>query len=222
MTASSDKPNQLSRIVSVSVGGPRAVNHHGRTDQTAIWKSPVSGRVAVRGVNIEGDDQADRVAHGGPDKAIYAYALEDYRWWASELGSTIEPAAFGENLTTEGIDVSEAVIGERWRFEGLLLEVSEPRLPCWKLNVRMGDNRFIQKFAASRRPGTYLRIIEEGDVGGGDAFTAEAKPAHGLTIGDLSSIFHRHHDQAERLLGIDQLSAAWQTWARQTIDRSQS
>src|SRR5881397_225869 len=117
------------RLLSVQVGRPRG---EGRT-RTAIWKEPVDGRVAVRGVNLDGDDQADRTVHGGPDKAVYAYAEEDTGLWAAELGRDLGPATFGENLTTRGIDVSGAVVGERWRVGSTLLEVSQPRLPCAKL-----------------------------------------------------------------------------------------
>ena len=129
---------------------------------TAIWKAPVEGRIAVRGVNLDGDDQADRSVHGGPDKAVYAYSIEDTRAWEAELGRELEPAAFGENLTTEGLDVSGAVLGERWRIGTTLLEVAQPRLPCFKLALRMNEPSFVKRFAQASRPGAYLRIIEEG------------------------------------------------------------
>ena len=118
------------RVLSVSVGGPRAFDYHGRPAKSAIWKSPVAGRVAVRGVNLAGDDQADRQAHGGPDKAVYAYAVEDARWWESEIGRPFAHAEFGENLTTEGIEVNDALVGERWVIGTAVLEVSEPRVPA--------------------------------------------------------------------------------------------
>ena len=105
------------RVLSVSVGRPRVFEFNGRAVRSAIWKSPVVGRVAARGVNLDGDDQADRKAHGGPDKAIYAYAVEDVRWWERKLGRSLEHGQFGENLTTEGIDVNVAAIGERWQVE---------------------------------------------------------------------------------------------------------
>ncbi len=122
----------------------------GRPLMSAIAKSPVEGRVRVAGVNVAGDDQADRRVHGGPDKAVYAYAAEDTAWWAGELGRPLEPGMFGENLTTEGVDVSGALVGERWRVGTVELEVCQPRLPCAKLGLRFGDPRMVKRFG---RPG---------------------------------------------------------------------
>ena len=104
------------KVVSVNVGRPRAFEHNGKSGTSSIWKSPVEGRVAVRGVNVEGDDQADREVHGGPDKTVYTYALEDVRFWESELACSLELAALGENVTTEGLDVTNAVVGARWKI----------------------------------------------------------------------------------------------------------
>ena len=136
---------------------------------SAIGKAPVEGRVRVAGVNVEGDDQADRRVHGGPDKAVYAYAAEDAAFWAGELGRELAPGAFGENLTTEGLDVSGAVVGERWRIGTVELEVCQPRLPCAKLALRMGEPTMVKRFAQASRPGAYLRIVAEGELGAGDA-----------------------------------------------------
>src|SRR4051794_16466748 len=110
-------------VESVNVGAVQSVEVDGRSVLTAIWKSPVDGRVALRGVNLAGDDQGDRTVHGGPDKAVYAYAREDYDWWASELGRSLEPGTFGENLTVAGLDLNASVIGERWEVGTALLEV---------------------------------------------------------------------------------------------------
>ena len=209
-------------VGSVNVGRPRDVEHHGRPAKTAIWKTPVTGRIQARGVNLNGDDQADRHSHGGPDKAIYAYAIEDRRWWETDLGRSLDVGGFGENLTTEGIDLTAAVIGERWHVGTTMLEVSEPRLPCWRLNLRMGDPRFIQRFVAAGRPGSYLRIIEEGDIGTGDLIEVLTVPDHGLTVGDVAHIFHHDGPAAGRLLVVDGLSDAWKAWAQRTLDRRQS
>ena len=160
---------------------PRPVELDGHTVWTAIWKSPVEGRVPLRGVNLRGDDQADRSAHGGPDKAVYAYGVEDTEWWEAELGRSLGPGAFGENLTVRGLPVSGAVIGERWSVGSTLLEVAQPRLPCFKLGLRMGDPRFLKRFAAAGRPGAYLRVIREGDIGAGDAIEVVSRPDHGVT-----------------------------------------
>ncbi len=169
-------------MVSVNVGRPRSVRYRGRRRTTGIWKAPVIGRVAARGSNIEGDEQADRRVHGGADKAVYAYSLGDYEWWEAELGRRLEPGTFGENLTVEGIDLGAAVVGERWRVGTAELEVCQPRTPCWKLGVRMGDDTFPDRFDAAGRLGAYLRITGEGDVGAGDDVVVVHRPTHGVTI----------------------------------------
>jgi MOSC domain-containing protein YiiM len=156
-------------LISVNVGRPRTVPGGRRFVRSAIWKTPVDGRVAVRAVNVAGDEQADRRIHGGPDKAVYAYAVEDTRFWEADVGRPLGPGAFGENLTTEGLDVNGARIGDRWAIGGTVLEVSEPRTPCFKLNVRLGDPRFGRRWAQAGRPGAYLRIVQEGELGAGDA-----------------------------------------------------
>src|SRR5262249_28948046 len=143
--------------------------YNGRPARSAIWKSPVPGRIKARGVNLEGDDQADRKAHGGPDKAVYAYALEDARWWEHQIGRSLAYGEYGENLTTEGIDVNEGVGGEGGEVGTTVREVSEPRVPCWRLGVRKNDPNFPRRFTEALRPGSYLRLIVEGDIGAGDS-----------------------------------------------------
>jgi len=200
-------------VLSVNVGGIRQFDYNGRQAVSAIWKAPVSGRVAAQGVNLAGDDQADRAAHGGPDKAVYAYAVEDTRWGESELGSELEPGQFGENLTVEGLDVTNALVGERWEIGTTLLEVSEPRVPCWRLGVRMQDKRFIRRFTEARRPGSYLRIIGEGELGSGDEIQVIERPDHDVTVGDVFRIYTGDRDEAGRILDAPQISTAWREWA---------
>ncbi len=206
-------------VLSVNVGGIREFNYHGRPAVSAIWKSPVTGRVAARGVNLQGDDQADRNAHGGPDKAVYAYAVEDTRWWEGELGRSLEYGEFGENLTTESIDVTAALVGERWEIGSAMFEVSEPRVPCWRLAVRMEDKLFPRRFTQVGRPGTYLRIVLEGEVGAGDDIRVVEQPDHDLTIGDVFRIYTRDQDDAERLLSVPQMSLDWQRWAERLLEK---
>ncbi len=205
------------KVLSVNVGQVRAFEYNGRPAQSAIWKSPVEGRIAARGVNLDGDDQADRKVHGGPEKALYAYAVEDVRWWQQELGRSLEHGEFGENLTTEGIDVNGALVGERWEVGTTVLEVSEPRVPCWRLGVRMDDNKFPRRFTEALRPGTYLRIVSEGEVGAGDEIRVVDRPDHDLTIRDVLRIFSVDRDQIERLLAAPQLSESWRTWAEERL-----
>ncbi len=182
-------------LISVQVGKPREFEFNGQPAKSAIWKAPVKGPVAVRGVNLAGDDQVDREAHGGYDRAVYAYASEDLVWWSRRLGRTVEPGEFGENLTTLGIDVSNALVGERWAVGSTVLEVSEPRVPCWRLGVRMDDKLFPRRFTEALRPGAYLRIVTEGTLAAGDAVRVISRPEHDLTIREVFRIFA--HDRAE-------------------------
>jgi MOSC domain-containing protein YiiM len=209
----------LPRVLSVSVGRPRHFDYHGRPAQSAIWKAPVSGRVAARGVNLDGDDQADRQAHGGPDKALYAYAIEDARWWEGELGRALETAELGENLTTEGVDVNGALVGERWAIGTAVFEISEPRIPCWRLGVRMNDPGFVRVFTEAQRPGAYMRIVREGNVGSGNAIEIVSRPDHDLSVRDVFRIYTRDRGECGRLLEVPQMSAAWQRWAREMLAR---
>jgi MOSC domain-containing protein YiiM len=175
-------------VVSVNVGRPRQISvRRGRALMSAIGKQPVEGRVRVQGVNVAGDDQADRLVHGGPDKAVYAYASEDTAWWSSELGRDLEPGMFGENLTLAGVDVSGALIGERWRIGDVELEVCQPRLPCAKLGLRFGDPQMLKRFAQAGRPGAYLRILREGELGPGDAVEILSRPGHDVTSALVSA-----------------------------------
>jgi MOSC domain-containing protein YiiM len=203
----------VGKVLSVNVGGVRAFEYGGRPARSAIWKSPAVGRIAARGINLVGDDQADRKAHGGPDKALYAYALEDARWWEQEVGRALAYGEFGENLTTEGIDVNGALVGERWQIGGTVLEVSEPRIPCWRLGARMNDKLFPRRFTEALRPGTYLRIVVEGDVGAGDEIRTVERPDHGLTIRDVFRIYTRDRAEGERLLTVPRMSDSWRRWA---------
>jgi MOSC domain-containing protein YiiM len=201
------------KVLSVNVGQVRAFEYSGRPARSAIWKSPVVGRIAARGVNLAGDDQADRQAHGGPDKAAYAYAIEDARWWEQQIGRALAFGEFGENLTTEGIDVNDALVGERWQIGTTVLEVSEPRIPCWRLGVRMNDKRFPRRFTEALRPGVYLRIVVEGEVGAGDEIRVVEKPDHDLTIREVFRIYTRDRDEVGRLLAVPRMSESWRRWA---------
>jgi MOSC domain-containing protein YiiM len=202
------------RLLSVNVGGPRELEYRGKLVTSSIWKAPVRGPVRARGVNLEGDDQADREVHGGPDKAVYAYAIEDIRWWEGKLGRPLELSAVGENLTTSGIDVTNAVIGEKWAIGDTLLEVSQPRSPCWKLGMKMGDPGFPKKFTKAERPGAYLRILREGSLSAGDGIEVLDRPLHGVRVGDVFRIFTRERRKASLLLTVPELSEDWKEWAR--------
>jgi MOSC domain-containing protein YiiM len=207
------------KLLSVNVGKPREIEWMGRVNKTSIWKSPVEGRVAVRGVNVSGDEQGAPEFHGGPDKAVYTYARDDTVWWERELGRELEHGVFGQNLTVSGVDVTGAVVGERWEIGSVVLEVAQPRIPCWKLGARMNDHSFPVHFAAAGRPGAYLRIVEEGEIGTGDDVRVGEKPKHGLTVGDVARIYHQERSRCHVLLGVPELADEWEDWAlRRTGD----
>lgn len=211
------------RVLSINVGQVREFVFNGRPAKSAIWKAPVAGRIAARGVNLEGDDQADREAHGGPDKALYAYAVEDLRWWEERLGRSLPYGQFGENVTTEGIEVNDALVGERWEIGSTVLEVSEPRVPCWRLGVRMEDRKFPRRFIDALRPGAYLRIIVEGNVGAGDEIRVIGKPLHDLTIRDFFRIYYSgDRDELQRLVAIPEISESWREWAESLLQKAKS
>jgi MOSC domain-containing protein YiiM len=209
------------KVLSVNVGNVREFEYRGRPARSAIWKSPAAGRIAARGVNLAGDDQADRIAHGGPDKAVYAYAVEDALWWEQKIGRALACGEFGENLTTEGIEVNDALVGERWEIGTTLVEVSEPRIPCWRLGVRMNDHLFPRRFTEALRPGTYLRIVVEGELGAGDTIRVVERPTHDLTIRDVFRIYLRDHAEAVRLLAVPQMSESWKRWAKDSLQRAE-
>ena len=176
---------QLGHVASVNVGLPREIVVGERRIRTSIWKDPVPGRIAIRGVNLAGDDQSDRRVHGGERKAVYAYAREDLDWWGATLGQTLAAGTFGENLTTLGIDVTGARVGERWQVGTAVLEVTQPRMPCYKLEARMDRPGFIAEFIDGGRPGAYLRIVEEGEVGAGDAVRVLSRPEDAPSMAEV-------------------------------------
>jgi MOSC domain-containing protein YiiM len=155
------------------------------TRGSAIDKRPVEGRVAVRQLGLDGDAQANRRVHGGVHQAVYAYALEDLRWWARELaflGGAPHPGQFGENVTTIGVDVTHALIGERWQVGTAVLEVSAPRIPCGTFATWMGVPRWVKRFSEHGACGAYLRVLEEGTCSRGDDITLLARPDHDVTV----------------------------------------
>ncbi|GAB4087172.1 hypothetical protein GCM10028784_38020 [Myceligenerans cantabricum] len=156
----------------------------GTVGTTAIDKRPVGGRVKARELGLYADVQADRANHGGADQAVYAYAQEDADHWSVELGREVVPGLFGENLRTAGTGVSTAVIGERWRVGTALLEVTQPRTPCATFQRRMGEERWVRRFTAANRTGAYLRVVEKGDIGAGDAIETVHVPEHGIRVAD--------------------------------------
>ncbi len=174
-------------VVSVNVARERTLERRGRAVRTGLWKLPVTGPVAVGELGLDGDFQGDRRIHGGPDKAVYAYAVEDVSWWEGQLGRALGPGFFGENLTLRGVDVNGARVGERWEVGTVLFEATGPRGPCWKLQTKVGEPRFVKRFAQAGRPGAYLRVVRAGEVEAGDALRVVASPGGAPTIAEVSA-----------------------------------
>ena len=206
-------PEHSPQVVSINIGQVKTIEYRGKPVRTAILKTPYDGRLRLEGVNLRGDDQADRRVHGGPERAAYAYALEDYLWWQERLGRTIPQGKFGENLTLSGIDISGALIGERWHIGNAVVQVMSPRVPCYKLGFVMGDQRFVKRFADALRPGAYLGIVQEGDVGPGDAVEVIYKPDHKLTLREMMRIYFFDHDRLSEML-VPELPTGWRDWVK--------
>jgi MOSC domain-containing protein YiiM len=204
-------------VTSVNVGRIASLETPRGAVESAIVKVPVRGRVRFDGVSAAGDDQADRSVHGGVDRAVYAYAAEDYAWWEAELGRALAPGTFGENVTTTGLDVNAAVVGERWAIGDAELEVSLPRVPCFKLAARMGDPRFVKTFGLALRPGPYLRIARAGSIGAGDRIDVVSRPAHGIRIVDVFTIFLFERQRLRELLAAPELGAEWIDWIHEQL-----
>jgi MOSC domain-containing protein YiiM len=201
------------RVLSVNVGQPKAISLGSRTFTTAFDKRPVSGRRYVSRTNVDGDRQADPAVHGGPDKAVYAYSTEDLAWWGTRLGHVLPAGFFGENLTVEGVDLSEAVIGEHWQIGTVTLEVSQPRVPCYKMALRFRDPTMPRQFAAAGRSGAYFRVLEEGEIGAGDSITVTHRPSHRITVGLVATAYHHDHTLAPMILDAEELPEGWRDWA---------
>ncbi|MBJ7472182.1 MAG: MOSC domain-containing protein [Solirubrobacteraceae bacterium] len=198
----------MASVLSVNVGLPKVIGvRRGEEVLSGIDKRPVDGRLAIRGTSFEGDGQASLDLHGGPDMAIYAYAAEDSAWWAQQLGREITPGMFGENLTTSGVDCSGAVIGERWALGEVVLEVCQPRLPCYKLGMHFQDPTILKQFTQASRPGAYLRVVQEGTVGAGDTVEVLSRPDHGVTIALVADALQLDHALAAQALQAPELPA---------------
>lgn len=188
------------KLVSVNVGLPRQVSWKGRRVTTGIFKQPVAGRVMVRSLNLDGDKQADLTVHGGVDKAVYAYPLEHYNYWRQELPDVQFPwGMFGENLTTEGLLENEVNIGDRFRIGTAEVMVTQPRFPCYKLNVKFGRDDMVKRFLASRLTGIYFSVFKEGEVGFGDTVQLISRDEGYVTVADITRLFVREADTSDLL-----------------------
>lgn len=210
---------RMPHVLSVNVGQPEEAAW-AELGRTAMHKRPVAGPVAVHTIGLEGDQVGDTVHHGGVDQAVYAFAREDLNLWGERLGRAIPNGGFAENLTTEGIDVNEAVVGERWRIGTALLEVRYVRTPCNDFKMWMGeagyDNaQWVKRFAQECRPGPYLKVIEEGVLQAGDAIAVEHRPRHDVSVSTMFRALNLDHSLLPHLLEVDDLVEQ----ARRKIDR---
>jgi MOSC domain-containing protein YiiM len=200
------------KVETVAVGRPRVVPWQGRDVRTSIFKSPVSGRIAVRRHNLEGDAQSDLKVHGGEYKAVYSYSAESYSWWKGALGRDLGPANFGENLTISDFNEAAVSIGDVFRIGDVELEAAAPRLPCFKLGLRFGDPEMVKAFADAGRWGVYFRVVREGVVGTGDPVERiHADPA-GLRVYDIARVYIQDRDDRatmERLSAHARLDPSW-------------
>jgi MOSC domain-containing protein YiiM len=188
-------------ILAVCVSGVGAIDLPGRgVRPTGIDKRPVAGPVAVGRLGLAGDAQANQKVHGGEGQAVYAYAQEDADVWAAELDRALPAGRFGENLRTTGVDLTAAVLGERWRVGTTVLEVTAPRTPCMKLQTHWGVPRLVRRFTDRGRPGAYLRVIEPGEIAPGDSAELVHRPGHGVTIGLAFRAFTTEKHQLADLL----------------------
>jgi len=212
------------RLVSLNVGGPRDIAWQGKTVRTAIWKAPVDGPRMVRRINIDGDDQGDRLAHGGEHRAVFVYQLDSYRYWERELGrDDLTPGQFGENFTVEGLPDDEVCIGDRYRVGAALFEVTQPRVTCYRVGIRMDEPAMPSLLVAHHRPGFYLRVLEEGEVQAGDTIEKVADGPEGLTVAQIDALLYlpgKSRALLERALRVPALSAGWQGSFRELLARA--
>jgi len=211
------------KLISVSVGLPREVIWKGRTVTTGIFKEPVEGRVMVRKLNLDGDRQADLSVHGGPDKAVYGYPAEHYDYWLHELPDMKLPwGMFGENLTTEGLLEEFVNIGDRFRIGSSVLMATQPRMPCYKLQVKFGRDDIVKRFLRSGRPGFYFSVLTEGEVSAGDEIELISRDEKNVTIADITRLYVGERDNLDllnRAVQVEALPGSWRDHFQRQIEK---
>src|SRR5215510_12264496 len=207
--------SDMARLLSVNVGLPRDVAWQGRTVHTGIWKTPVSGRCQVGRLNLDGDGQGDRAGHGGEQRAVFVYQIESYRFWQEQLGRTdFVPGQFSENFTIEGLPDDAVCIGDRYRIGGALFEVTQPRVTCYRVGIRMDEPRMAALLVSHQRPGFYFRVLEEGEVGAGDEIVRVAQGPERMTITAVNALLYLPgpaEADIERALRVPALSPGWKS-----------
>jgi MOSC domain-containing protein YiiM len=211
------------KIVSLSVGRPRLVMRNDEPVSTGIFKEPVTGRVMLRTLNLDGDRQADLTVHGGPEKAVYLYPSEHYAFWKQELPDMDLPwGMFGENFTAEGILETETHIGDRFRIGAAELMVTQPRMPCYKLGIRFGRTDIIRRFLASERTGFYFSVLQEGEVAAGDEIQLIEKNTSGVRVVDVTRLYGSEKDNVDlmqRAIATEALPESWRDYFRKRIEK---
>lgn len=198
------------RIISVNVGQIKDIEVAGRPNQSAIDKRRVPGRLFAGRLGLAGDEQADTENHGGLDQALYAYAREDLDWWIERTGREFSDGEFGENLTTAGLDVNGALIGEVWQLgDGVVVQVTAPRIPCQVFKAWTAEDQWVKRFAAARRPGAYLRVLTEGEIGAGDPIVVLSQPEARVTVAESMQAFYGDADLMRVLLTVAGRGAKW-------------
>ena len=205
----------MARLLSVNVGLPRDIAWNGRTVHTAIWKDPVRGRCRVGRLNLEGDGQGDLAGHGGEQRAVFVYQIESYRYWQDQLKRTdFVHGQFGENFTIEGLPDDTVCIGDRYRIGSALFEVTQPRVTCYRVGIRMNEPRMPALLTSSGRPGFYCRVLREGEVGAGDDIVKVGEPKERMTVAEINALLYSPNharDRLERALRIEALSPGWRS-----------
>ncbi len=203
----------VARLLSINVGLPADVAWHGETVHTAVWKRAVAGPRMARRLNLDGDGQGDLIGHGGEHRAVFVYQIECYRYWQRELGrNDFVFGQFGENFTVEGLPDDEVCIGDRYRIGGALFEVTQPRVTCYRVGIRMNEPRMAALLVAHGRPGFYFRVIEEGEVEAGDDIVKVISGAEQMTVAHVNALLYlpgHRREELERALRIPALSAGW-------------
>jgi MOSC domain-containing protein YiiM/ferredoxin-NADP reductase len=203
----------MARLLSVNVGLPRDITWKGRTVHTGIWKDPVRGRCRVRRLNLDGDGQGDLAGHGGEQRAVYVYQIESYRYWQEQLRRTdFVYGQFGENFTVEGLPDHVVCIGDRYQIGSAVFEVTQPRVTCYRLGIRMNDPQMPALLTSSGRPGFYLRVLQEGEVGAGEPITKVGEARERMTVAEINALLYlpgHSRERLQRALRIEALSEGW-------------
>jgi MOSC domain-containing protein YiiM len=206
------------RVISVNVGQEFSASWAGELQRTAIDKRPVAAAVPVGVLGLAGDQQSDRANHGGPDQAIYAYAREDLDWWAARLGRELRDGMFGENVTTAGLDVNGALIGEIWQFGDVVVQVTAPRIPCVVFRNWMDEKGWIRQFRAAGRPGPYLRVRRPGLLRAGDPIERVSRPAGSVTVAEvMQAYYERDAAVVRRMVAVPGHSSRWDGMAEEWL-----